>query len=39
MTVLKILEWVMTSQTVVTSALLIMFAFGLLLTLVKGGNR
>lgn len=39
MTVLKILEWVITSNTVVTSAILITFTFGLLLSLLKGGNR
>lgn len=39
MSVLKIIEWVIQSNTVVTSALLIMFSFGCLLTLVKGGNR
>lgn len=39
MTVLKIIEWVMQSNTVITSAVLIMFAFGCLLSLVKGGTR
>ena len=39
MTVLKILEWVMTSNSVVTAALLVMFSFGCLLKLLLGGNR
>lgn len=38
MSVLTILEWLMHSNTVITATILIMFAFGLLFTLLKGGK-
>lgn len=35
MTVLNILEWIMNSQTIVTTVLLLMFAFSLVFMLIR----
>lgn len=39
MSVLMILEWIVSSETVVTATLLVMFAFGLMFSLLRGGSK
>lgn len=36
MTVLSVIEWMLTSNTIVTALILLMFIFGLLIKLMRG---
>lgn len=39
MTVISVLEWLISSNTIITAWLLVLFAFGLFYSLIIGGNK